>query len=138
MPSLGFPEIVLIGIVMLLVVGPERLPQATRTLGQIYARVRREADNFRRTLVLEADRLDEEERLKELRRKRLEAQAEKDRQAAEGAPPDDGTRAQPEPVDTPVDPAAHDLAAPAPGFTEEEWNELPAHIREIVKRRRVT
>jgi hypothetical protein len=30
------------------------------------------------------------------------------------------------------------MAAPAPGFTEEEWNELPAHIREIVKRRRVT
>lgn len=138
MPSLGFPEIILIGIVMLLVVGPERLPQATRTLGQLYARVRREADNFRRTLVLEADRLDEEGRLKELRRKRLAAQAEKERQATEGAPPDDGTRAQPDSIDASATLAEADLSAPAPGFTEEEWNELPAHIREIVKRRRTT
>lgn len=132
MPSLGFGEILLIGLVLLLAVGPEKLPQATRTLGQLYARVRREADNFRRTLVLEADRLDEEERLKELRRKRLEAQAEKEKAAAEGAPPaDDGTRSQPEPVDL----VSPELTAPAPGFSQEEWDELPSHVREIVARR---
>ncbi len=42
MPSLGFGELILIGIVMLLFVGPDKLPQATRTIGQMYARVRRE------------------------------------------------------------------------------------------------
>ncbi|HEY5646413.1 MAG TPA: Sec-independent protein translocase protein TatB, partial [Pseudomonadales bacterium] len=39
--EIGFPELVLIAIVGLLVIGPERLPQALRTLGLWLGRMRR-------------------------------------------------------------------------------------------------
>lgn len=126
-------ELLIIAAIALVVIGPERLPQATRTMGQMYARVRREAENFRRALVQEADRVDEEDRLKELRRKRMEAQLERERKLAEGQ--DDGTRAQPDPAAARQTPPT-DLEEPAPGFTAAEWADIPPHIRAIVKNRR--
>jgi sec-independent protein translocase protein TatB len=39
--DIGFPELVLIAIVGLLVIGPERLPEALRTLGLWLGRMRR-------------------------------------------------------------------------------------------------
>ncbi len=39
--EIGFPELVLITIVGLLVIGPERLPEALRTLGLWFGRLRR-------------------------------------------------------------------------------------------------
>jgi sec-independent protein translocase protein TatB len=39
--EIGFPELVLIAIVGLLVIGPERLPEALRTLGLWLGRLRR-------------------------------------------------------------------------------------------------
>jgi sec-independent protein translocase protein TatB len=39
--DIGFPELVLIAVVALLVIGPERLPEALRTLGLWLGRMRR-------------------------------------------------------------------------------------------------
>ncbi len=39
--EIGFPELVLIAVVGLLVIGPERLPEALRTLGLWLGRMRR-------------------------------------------------------------------------------------------------
>ena len=39
--DIGFPELVLIAVVGLLVIGPERLPEALRTLGLWLGRLRR-------------------------------------------------------------------------------------------------
>ena len=39
--DIGFPELVLVAIVGLLVIGPERLPEALRTLGLWLGRMRR-------------------------------------------------------------------------------------------------
>lgn len=41
MPEVGFPELMLIAIVGLLVIGPERLPETLRTLGLWFGRMRR-------------------------------------------------------------------------------------------------
>lgn len=151
MTSLGLTELLVVGIVLLIAVGPEKLPHATRTLGRLYGRLRRAADDLRRALVLEADRLDEEDRLRDLRRKRQEAEAARERALAEGG---DGPRPQrpadlpdapssPEAADAPA--SAQDAAPvrgddptaqPAPGFSAEEWAELPAHVRAIIARRR--
>lgn len=154
MTSLGFGELVLIGIVLLIAVGPERLPKVTRDIGRLYGRMRRAADDLRRALVLEADRMDEEDRLKELRRKRLEAEeARKKAQQQTGAQAQPPPDAPPEPPSSegeavaagpdaeqaaaPSDPHAglhHD--GPPPGFTEEDWAEIPPHVREKIQRRR--
>lgn len=139
MPSLGIGELLLLGVIILVFVGPERLPHATRQLGRLYARMRRAADELRRALVLEADRLDEEDRIRELRKKRLEE--EKARQDAEEA--GEVVLTQPDKVEPELEdePAPSDDPPPMqglfpPGFTADEWNELPEHVRNIILRRK--
>lgn len=156
MPGLDFTELLLVGIVALVFVGPERLPEMTRMLGRLYGQFRRSADELRRALTLEADRMDEEARLKGLIARRKKAEEER-RRAAEAR--GDGARAQPDPAEAAVpepanrapaagDPHAGGAADVAPGdastgemppgFTAEQWEELPAHIKDIVRRRRST
>src|SRR5678815_4983080 len=39
--DIGFSEIVVIGVVALVVIGPERLPKTARTLGHLFGRLQR-------------------------------------------------------------------------------------------------
>lgn len=54
--NLGFGEMLVLGILALVVFGPEKLPEAARNAGQMIARLRREAnstlDEFRRSADL--------------------------------------------------------------------------------------
>ncbi|MEM7542590.1 MAG: Sec-independent protein translocase protein TatB [Pseudomonadota bacterium] len=52
--DIGFWEVSLIGIVALLVVGPERLPGLIKTVGQLLGQVNRVARDFRQELEAEA------------------------------------------------------------------------------------
>ncbi len=127
--DLGLLEILVIGVIALVVVGPERMPHAVRTLGRTYGKLRRAAEELRRALVLEADRMDEEERLKALRRKREEAARERAAMVEQGAVA--------QPANPPPDADAAESSDPLPpGFTAEEWDELPGHVKDIVRRRR--
>jgi Tat protein translocase TatB subunit len=72
MLGLGPGEIILIAIVVIVVVGPDRLPQFMRGAGKMYGQLRRAADEMRRALVLEADRQDAETRYQDMRRRRDE------------------------------------------------------------------
>lgn len=78
MLSLGVGEIVVIAALLVLVVGPDRLPHVMRWAGRSYGQVRRAADEMRRALVLEADRQDAEERYKKLQEERARMRAERD------------------------------------------------------------
>ena len=53
--SVGFGEWLVLLAVVLIVVGPRRLPETARTLGRYYSKFRRAADTFRRQ-ILEMDR----------------------------------------------------------------------------------
>ncbi|MEZ4319692.1 MAG: twin-arginine translocase TatA/TatE family subunit [Myxococcota bacterium] len=107
MLSLGFWEIVVIGALLLIVVGPERLPKVMRFAGKQYGMLRRAADDMRRAFVLEADRQDADERYQQLQERRAAAQAAREAAlAAAGA----GTSAQENPLPPPVvPPAAQDV-----------------------------
>lgn len=131
MPSLGLMEIMVIAIVAVVFIGPERLPHAARWAGRFYGQMRRAADELQRAFVMEADRMDEEERLRELRRRREESLDKLKAEEDAG----DGTLAQPEqhPPAEPEPDASGDVVPP--GYSEEEWAELPEHIRAIVRRR---
>lgn len=87
MLSLGVGELVVIGAVLIIVVGPERLPHMMRWLGRTYGQVRRAADDMRRAFVLEADRQDAEERYAKLAadRERLKRERDAARARAEEA-----------------------------------------------------
>lgn len=64
--DIGFAELVVLAVVGLLVLGPERLPEAARTLGVMIGRLRRSFNSLR-------DEVQRELEAEELR-KRLEAE----------------------------------------------------------------
>lgn len=51
--DIGFPELLLLAIVALLVLGPERLPEVMRTLGQWIGQIRRYSTRIRMDLERE-------------------------------------------------------------------------------------
>jgi sec-independent protein translocase protein TatB len=95
MLGIGIGEIMIIAVVALLFVGPERLPKVMRELGRQYGRLRRAADELRRAFVLEADRQDAAVRYAALQERR-QAAAEIRRKAQEDA--GEGTVAQDNPM----------------------------------------
>jgi len=81
MLNMGLSEILLIAVLAIVVVGPDRLPEMMRFLGRNYGKLRRASNELRRAFQLEVDRVDAEARAAEIqgRRKALEAR----RKAAE-------------------------------------------------------
>jgi sec-independent protein translocase protein TatB len=122
--GLGTSEMVLIAVVALVVIGPERLPRIMRQLGRYYAQIRRAADDLRRAFVMEADRQDAQERYEALqarRRQELEARkaAEAAARPADAAPPADAPTveaptAAPEAPEAPAALVPNDLPPDAP------------------------
>ena len=93
MLNLGLTEIIVVFVVAIVVVGPERLPNVVRWLGRQYGKLMRASDELRRAFVMEADRVDAELRADELRKRREEARA-RIQAAREASGPD-----QPQPRD---------------------------------------
>lgn len=113
MLGLGIWEMALVAALLLVVVGPDRLPQVLRWAGQNYAKLRRTADELRRAFVLEADRQDAEERLRKLRERQQKAREEADaalKNEPSIAPPslDPGEPEAERPADAPA--PAHEAA----------------------------
>lgn len=108
MLGIGTSEMVVIAIIALLVVGPDRLPHVMRQAGRWYGQLRRAADDLRRAFVLEADRQDAADRYRQLQERRKQAQ-ELRKKALEEAGGEGAV--QPENVPTPQ-PPPHPLHAP--------------------------
>ena len=107
MLNLGITEILLIMALVLIVIGPDRLPHFMRWAGQQYGKLRRAADDMRRAFVLEADRQDAEDRYRELQGRRRAAAERK--QAEESERPADASEEEED-----ISPTAQ--AAPLPGI----------------------
>jgi sec-independent protein translocase protein TatB len=56
--DIGFSELILIAVVALLVIGPERLPKAARTLGHLFGRMQRYVNDVKADISREME-LDE-------------------------------------------------------------------------------
>ena len=50
MLGIGLPELVMIMVLALLVLGPERLPEVARLVGRAYAQLRRASEEFQNTI----------------------------------------------------------------------------------------
>lgn len=50
MLGIGFPEIMVILVLALLVLGPQRLPEVARMFGRIYGQIRRASEEFQNTI----------------------------------------------------------------------------------------
>ena len=53
--DIGFSELLLFGVIALIVLGPEKLPQAARTAGQWYAKLRRTVTTLQSEIEAELD-----------------------------------------------------------------------------------
>ncbi|WP_201541814.1 Sec-independent protein translocase protein TatB [Psychrobacter faecalis] len=53
--DIGFSELLLFGVIALIVLGPEKLPQAARTAGQWYAKMRRIVSTLQSEIEAELD-----------------------------------------------------------------------------------
>ena len=62
--DIGFSEIVVIAVVALIVIGPERLPKAARTLGHLFGRLQRYVNDVKADISREME-LDELRKLQE-------------------------------------------------------------------------
>lgn len=122
MLGLGFMEIAVIAVALMIFVPPKELPKLIRQMGRWYGQLRRAADEMRRAFVLEADRQDAVEREQERRARRDAAkkQDEEVRSRAESG----GARSQPA-RRAPAQPLHEQL-----GFSSTEWDELPDEIRD--------
>lgn len=60
--GIGFPELVVILIVALLVVGPKKLPEVARSVGRALGEFRRMADDVKESLEQEIDRDEQDAR----------------------------------------------------------------------------
>ena len=62
--DIGFSEIVVIAVVALIVIGPERLPKAARTLGHLFGRLQRYVNDVKADISREME-LDELRKLQQ-------------------------------------------------------------------------
>jgi Tat protein translocase TatB subunit len=105
--GLGLPEIIIILVVALLVVGPSKLPDLAKSLGRAFNEFRRMADEVKETF--EEDVLKEEEETKKADdgppKPEEEAKTPEYMHKIEGAPTADGaTKTADAPTDTAVQP----------------------------------
>ena len=61
MLGVGFPELVMILVVALIVLGPQRLPEVARMLGRAYAQLRRASEEFQNTIRQDLATLERQE-----------------------------------------------------------------------------
>ncbi len=59
--GIGFPELVVILAVALIVLGPQRLPEVARMLGRAYGQLRRASEEFQHTIRQDLAALERQE-----------------------------------------------------------------------------
>lgn len=126
--SVGFGEWVVLLAVILIVVGPKRLPATARKFGQYYAKFRRAAESFKRQLLDMDSEIgqavkDIDKTVADVQQSIEHADAQWDAIAA-GYPPESGsTPATPEETPTATPEVTQE---PAPAATPEATPESPA------------
>jgi sec-independent protein translocase protein TatA len=61
MLGIGLPELMLILVVALVILGPQRLPEVARMLGRAYAQLRRASEEFQQTIRQDLAALERQE-----------------------------------------------------------------------------
>lgn len=79
--GIGMPELIVILVIALLVIGPQKLPDLARSLGKGLAEFRRATDDFKRNI--EDNAKEHEEREQQARQAKENAESGKDDKSAE-------------------------------------------------------
>lgn len=81
--DIGFSELLLFGIIALIVLGPEKLPQAARTAGQWYAKLRRTVSSLQSEIEAELDLAETRQQMQKEIAKIRQTEADMKREMAE-------------------------------------------------------
>ena len=81
--DIGFSELLLFGVIALIVLGPEKLPQAARTAGQWYAKIRRTVSTLQSEIEAELDLTETRQLMQKELAKIRQTEAEMRREMAE-------------------------------------------------------
>ena len=61
--GIGMPELIVILVIALIVIGPQKLPELARSLGKGLAEFKRATDDFKQNIAEEAQAQEEKERI---------------------------------------------------------------------------
>lgn len=81
--DIGFSELLLFGVIALIVLGPEKLPQAARTAGQWYAKIRRTVTTLQSEIEAELDLAETRQQMQKELAKIRQTEADMRREMAE-------------------------------------------------------
>jgi sec-independent protein translocase protein TatB len=81
--DIGFSELLLFGVIALIVLGPEKLPQAARTAGQWYGKIRRTVSTLQSEIEAELDLAETRQQMQKELAKIRQTEAEMRREMAE-------------------------------------------------------
>lgn len=81
--DIGFSELLLFGVIALIVLGPEKLPQAARTAGQWYAKLRRTVSTLQSEIEAEFDLAETRQQMQDELAKIRQTEANMKREMAE-------------------------------------------------------
>jgi len=81
--GIGMPELVIIMVIALIVIGPQKLPDLARSLGKGLAEFKKATDDFKTSIDTETRSGEEKEQLAKLAEAKLQAEAAKARDAEE-------------------------------------------------------
>ncbi|WP_367110736.1 Sec-independent protein translocase protein TatB [uncultured Psychrobacter sp.] len=81
--DIGFSELLLFGVIALIVLGPEKLPQAARTAGQWYGKLRRTVSTLQSEIEAELDLAETRQQMQQELAKIRQTEADMKREMAE-------------------------------------------------------
>jgi len=105
--GIGMPELVIILVIALIVIGPQKLPDLARSLGKGLAEFKKATDDFKQTIDTDTRTAEEKEHLAKLAEAKRKAEEEKAREAEE-------LKAKVEGGATPAEPVQQAAAAAQP------------------------
>lgn len=74
--GIGMPELMIIMVIALIVIGPQKLPELARSLGKGLAEFKKATDDFKQSVDTDGSGAEEKERLAKLEQVKAQAEAE--------------------------------------------------------------
>ncbi|GFO59296.1 hypothetical protein GMST_16210 [Geomonas silvestris] len=81
--GIGMPELIIIMVIALIVIGPQKLPDLAKSLGKGLAEFKKATDDFKQTIDAETRSTEEKEHLAKLAEAKAKAEAERLQEAEE-------------------------------------------------------
>lgn len=93
--GIGMPELVIILVIALIVIGPQKLPDLAKSLGKGLAEFKKATDDFKQTIEADSRTDEEKEHLAKLAEAKKKAEEEKAKEAEELRAKVEGNVAEP-------------------------------------------